>query len=73
MILSRAASAHLRQGDVDAGCDAAHRALDLAEQLQSARLNEHIETMVSDLRPVGNATYAQELLDRAAAVMGATN
>ncbi|WP_375256761.1 XRE family transcriptional regulator [Streptomyces sp. MNP-20] len=73
LFLCRAASAHLRQGDVDAGCDTAHRALDLAEQLQSARLNEHIETMLSDLQPLGNATYAQELLDRAAAVTGAGN
>jgi transcriptional regulator with XRE-family HTH domain/tetratricopeptide (TPR) repeat protein len=73
LFLSRAASAHLRQGDVEAGCDTAHRALDLAEQLQSARFTEHVETMLGDLQPVGDATYARELLDRAAAVTGARN
>ncbi|MGW1374736.1 helix-turn-helix domain-containing protein [Streptomyces sp. NPDC002446] len=71
LFLSRAASAHLRQGDVEAGCDTAHRALELAERLQSARLNEHVETMLGDLQAVGDTTYAQELLDRAAAVTGA--
>ncbi|UYB40930.1 helix-turn-helix domain-containing protein [Streptomyces sp. Je 1-4] len=73
LFLSRAASAHVRQGDAEAGCDTAHRALDLAEQLQSARLNEHVESMLSDLEAVGDATYAQDLLDRGAAVTGARN
>ncbi|MEV6723577.1 helix-turn-helix transcriptional regulator [Streptomyces xanthochromogenes] len=71
LFLTRAASAYLRQGDVEAGCDSAHEALDLAEQLQSHRLNEHVETMLNDLHAVGDSTYAQELLDRAATLAGA--
>ncbi|MFE9407335.1 helix-turn-helix domain-containing protein [Streptomyces sp. NPDC006704] len=73
LFLSRAASAHLRQGDAEAGCNAAHRALDLAEQLQSARLNEHVEAMLTDLQTVGNGTHARDLVDRATAVTGAGN
>ncbi|MEU7576744.1 helix-turn-helix transcriptional regulator [Streptomyces sp. NPDC041068] len=71
LFLARTASAHLRQGDIDAGCGIAHETLDLAEQLQSARLNEHVEAMLSDLQTAGDATYAQELLDRAATLTGA--
>ncbi|WP_252922973.1 MULTISPECIES: helix-turn-helix domain-containing protein [unclassified Streptomyces] len=70
LFLSRAASAHIREGDVDAGCATAHEALDLAEQLQSARLNEHIENMLADLQPVSHTPYARELVERAAVVMG---
>lgn len=65
LFLSRAASAYIREGDVDAGCATAHEALDLAEQLQSGRLNEHIETMLDDLQPVSHTPYARDLLDRA--------
>ncbi|WP_329453314.1 helix-turn-helix domain-containing protein (plasmid) [Streptomyces sp. NBC_01724] len=70
LFLSRAASAHIREGDVDAGCATAYEALDLAEQLQSARLNEHIETMLRDFQPVRNAPCTRELLERAAVVVG---
>ncbi|MFG3041743.1 helix-turn-helix domain-containing protein [Streptomyces sp. NPDC048330] len=70
LFLSRAASAHIREGDVDAGCATAHEALDLAEQLQSARLNEHIKSMLADLQPVSHTPYARDLLERAAVVTG---
>lgn len=70
LFLSRAASAHIREGDIDAGCATAHEALDLAEQLQSARLNEHIESMLADLQPVSHTPYARDLLERAAVVTG---
>jgi hypothetical protein len=72
-IHGQAGSCYLDLGDVEAGCNTAHRALDLAEQLQSARLNEHVETMLGDLQAVGDAAYARELLDRANAVTGAGN
>ncbi|MFE7585928.1 helix-turn-helix domain-containing protein [Streptomyces gardneri] len=70
LFLTRAASAHLREGDVDAGCATAHEALDLAEQLQSARLNDHIQNMLAELQPVNHTPYARDLQERAAAVMG---
>ncbi|WP_332757690.1 helix-turn-helix transcriptional regulator [Streptomyces sp. MT206] len=71
LFLSRAASAYLRKGELEAGCATAHQALDLAEQLQSARLNEHIDGMVGELAPVRRSPYARELIDRAALVTGA--
>ncbi|MFJ7590283.1 helix-turn-helix domain-containing protein [Streptomyces sp. NPDC097617] len=71
LFLSRAASAYLRQGELEAGCAMAHHALDLAEQLQSARLNEHIEDMIGELAPARRSPYARELTDRAALVTGA--
>ncbi|MGW0731783.1 helix-turn-helix domain-containing protein [Streptomyces sp. NPDC002851] len=73
LIMTRAASAHLRQGDAEAGCDSAHHALDLAEQLQSTRLNEHVTTMLADLKASGDTPYARELLDRAATMTAARN
>ncbi|WP_327356355.1 XRE family transcriptional regulator [Streptomyces sp. NBC_01304] len=71
LFLSRAAAAYIEQGEVEAGCVTAHEALDLAERLQSARLNEHIETMLNAITPVTHAPYARDLLERAAAVTGA--
>lgn len=68
LFLSRAATAHAEQGDLEAGSATAHEVLDLAEQLQSARLNEHVETMLRQLHPVSHSPYAQEVLERAAAV-----
>ncbi|MFI1649770.1 helix-turn-helix domain-containing protein [Streptomyces avidinii] len=70
LFLSRAASAYLRKGELEAGCATAHQALDLAEQLQSARLNEHIEAMLGELAPVSRSPYARDLIDRAALVTG---
>lgn len=70
LFLSRAASAYLRKGELEAGCSTAHQALDLAEQLQSARLNEHIDAMVGELAPVSRDPYARDLIDRAALVTG---
>ncbi|WP_301364615.1 helix-turn-helix domain-containing protein [Streptomyces xanthophaeus] len=70
LFLSRAASAYLRQGELEAGCSTAHQALDLAEQLHSARLDEHIDAMVGELAPAGRDPYARELIDRAALVTG---
>ncbi|MFG2703126.1 helix-turn-helix domain-containing protein [Streptomyces sp. NPDC048386] len=71
LFLSRAATAHIDQGDLEAGCAAAHEALDLAEQLESARLNDHVQVMLRRLQPVIHTPYAQEVLERAATVTGA--
>ncbi|MGX1668583.1 helix-turn-helix domain-containing protein [Streptomyces sp. NPDC055400] len=70
LFLSRAATAHIEQGDLEAGCATAHEALDLAEQLQSARLNEHVEAMRRQIHSVSHSPYAQAVLERAAAVTG---
>lgn len=67
LILSRSATAQIRSGDAEAGIATAHTAIDLAEQLQSARLNEHIQTMTDELTPLIRAPYARDLLERATA------
>ncbi len=70
LFLSRAATAHLANGDLEAGSVTAHEALDLADQLQSARLNDHIDVMLGHLRPVIHSPYAQGVLERAAGAAG---
>lgn len=69
LFLSRAATAHIEQGDVEAGCAAAHEALDLASKLRSARLDNHIVSMVDQLGSVGHSPYAQDVLERRAAML----
>ncbi|MDX3224508.1 helix-turn-helix transcriptional regulator [Streptomyces sp. ME19-01-6] len=71
LFLSRAATAHFADGDLEAGSVAAHEALDLADQLQSARLNDHIDVMLGHLRPVIHSPYAQGVLERATGPAGA--
>ena len=68
LFLSRAATAHVEQGDLDAGSATAHEVLDLAEKLQSARLDSHVTSMIQRLHPVAHNPYAQEVLERRAAM-----
>ncbi|MPY38567.1 helix-turn-helix transcriptional regulator [Streptomyces phyllanthi] len=70
LFLSRAAIAHFEQGDLEAGSATAHEALDLADQLQSARLSDHIDVMLRQLQPVIHSPYAQDVLERAAGMTG---
>ncbi|MFJ9420027.1 helix-turn-helix domain-containing protein [Streptomyces sp. NPDC101227] len=70
LILSRAATAQFREGDLEAGCATAHDAIDLAAHLQSARLNEHVHAMAGELSTARTAPYARELLERCALVTG---
>lgn len=70
LFLSRAATAHTAQGDLEAGCAVAHEALDLAEHLQSARFNEHVQTMLDQLSAADQSPYAQGVLERAIAMQG---
>ncbi|WP_260608851.1 helix-turn-helix domain-containing protein [Streptomyces sp. WAC 01325] len=66
--LSRAATAHIDQGDLEAGCSTAHEVLDLAEKLRSARFDSHVASMIQQLHPVAHNPYAQEVLERRAAM-----
>lgn len=68
LFLSRAATAHIEQGDLEAGCATAHEALDLAAKLQSARFNSHITSMIQHIHPVAHSPYAQDVLERRAAM-----
>ncbi|WP_435211976.1 helix-turn-helix domain-containing protein [Streptomyces sp. bgisy034] len=71
LFLSRAATAHIEQGDLDAGCATAHEVLDLAEKLQSARFDNHVTSMIRQLHPVAHSPYAQDVLERRAAMAAA--
>ncbi|WP_435220749.1 helix-turn-helix domain-containing protein [Streptomyces sp. Tue6028] len=64
LFLSRAATAHIEQGDLEAGCATAHEVLDLAAKLQSARFDNHVTSMIDQLHPVVHSPYAQDLLER---------
>ncbi|MDO0936571.1 helix-turn-helix transcriptional regulator [Streptomyces sp. DG2A-72] len=68
LFLSRAATAHIEQGDLEAGCATAHEVLDLAEKLQSARFDSHVTSMIQQLHPVAHSPYAQDVLERRTAV-----
>lgn len=68
LFLSRAATAHVNQGDIEAGCSTAHEVLDLAEKLQSARFDHHVTSMMQHLYSVAHSPYAQEVLERRAAM-----
>ncbi|WP_406498315.1 helix-turn-helix domain-containing protein [Streptomyces sp. NBC_00846] len=68
--LAREATAHMRTGDPEAGCAAGHRALDMAERVDSARLTDHISTMLDEVRPMANTPYARDLLERGRTVRG---
>ena len=61
---TRAASAHLRSGEREAGYAAAERAMALAENVRSARLEEHFQQVADELQTLGTDTRAADLLDR---------
>jgi len=61
---TRAASAHLRSGEREAGYGAAERAMTLAENIQSARLDEHLQQVADELQTLSSDTRAADLLGR---------
>lgn len=67
--LSRAATAQMRAGDADAGCVTGHQVLSLVDGVQSARLDEHLQSMLQEAQRFGSAAPAKALLDRGAAVL----
>ncbi|MFD9060519.1 helix-turn-helix domain-containing protein [Kitasatospora purpeofusca] len=70
LFASRAASAHLLAGDRYGGFEAADSALTLAANVQSARLNEHLEQAVEHLRAIPDPR-SSELVERSRQVMAA--
>ena len=67
--LSRAATAQMRAGDADAGYATAHDVLALAEGIHSARLDEHLRTMLNEARSHVTSAPARELVERGESVM----
>ncbi|MEU8926220.1 helix-turn-helix domain-containing protein [Kitasatospora sp. NPDC048545] len=70
LFASRAASAHFLAGDRDGGFAAADSALNLAANIQSVRLNEHLEQAVEHLQTI-SGHRSNELIERSRQVMAA--
>ncbi|MBB0243597.1 helix-turn-helix domain-containing protein [Streptomyces alkaliphilus] len=72
LIMSRASIAHIRNGDLEAGCTTAHDALTLAERLRSARLRDHLEDIAEELAPYRDTPPARDLTERVIATLPLT-
>lgn len=68
LFASRAASAHLATGERDHGYAEAEAALTLAKDVQSGRLNDHLERVATDLTAIKDAR-ATELVERSRLVL----
>ncbi|MET7685642.1 helix-turn-helix transcriptional regulator [Streptomyces sp. NPDC005423] len=67
--LSRAATAQMRAGDVDAGCATGQEVLTMVDGIQSARLDEHLRTMLREARQFESAAPVRPLLERGEALL----
>ncbi|WP_029387851.1 helix-turn-helix domain-containing protein [Streptomyces leeuwenhoekii] len=67
--LSRAATAQMRAGDIDAGSVIGHEVLALVAGVRSARLDDNLATMLTEARRYSSAAPARELLERGQTVM----
>ncbi|GAA4802982.1 helix-turn-helix transcriptional regulator [Streptomyces ziwulingensis] len=67
--LSRAATAQMRAGEADAGCAIAHDVLALADGIQSARLDDHLRSMLTEARSLVPGACGKDLLERGSVVM----
>lgn len=67
--LSRAATAQMRAGDADTGCATGQEVLTLAGGVRSARLGEHLQSMLDEARKFSGSRPARDLLDRGRSVL----
>ncbi|TKT03682.1 helix-turn-helix domain-containing protein [Streptomyces lasalocidi] len=67
--LSRAATAQMRAGNVDAGSAIGHEVLALVTGVRSARLDDNLATMLTEAHRYSSAAPARELLERGQIVM----
>ncbi|MFD7550546.1 helix-turn-helix domain-containing protein [Streptomyces sp. NPDC059816] len=67
--LSRAATAQMRAGDVDAGSATGHEVLSLVAGVRSARLDDNLALMLSEAGRYSSVALAQELLEHGQAVL----
>ncbi|MDT3398704.1 XRE family transcriptional regulator [Streptomyces sp. B1866] len=65
MYLSRMATAHLQQGELDAACDFATESLTLLADLNSARSTDQLRDFAKQLAPYRDNPAASDFLDRA--------
>ncbi|MGW1411871.1 helix-turn-helix domain-containing protein [Streptomyces sp. NPDC002403] len=67
--LSRAATAQMRAGDADAGCVTGQEVLTLAGRVRSARLDEHLQSMLDEARQFSGSGPVRDLLGRGLMVL----
>ncbi|MFD3524533.1 helix-turn-helix domain-containing protein [Streptomyces sp. NPDC058653] len=67
--LSRAATAQLRAGDADAGCATGQEVLSLVDGVRSARLDDHLYSMLREARHFNDAAPAQSFLERGRTIL----
>ncbi|WP_329562069.1 XRE family transcriptional regulator [Kitasatospora sp. NBC_01266] len=70
---ARAASAHLRSGESEAGYAAVENVLELAVGVRSSRLYEHLGRTADDLRSFGGGARTRELIERADLLLAQRN
>ncbi|MFD4994701.1 helix-turn-helix domain-containing protein [Streptomyces buecherae] len=68
--LSRAATAQRRAGNTDAGCAIGHEVIALAAGIRSARLDDHLQKMLSEFRQANPPALTRELLECGDALLG---
>ncbi|WP_030898809.1 helix-turn-helix domain-containing protein [Streptomyces sp. NRRL F-5126] len=61
--LSRAATAQMRAGDADAGCAIGEEVLMLVNGVHSARLNEHLHSMLHEARQSGDTVATRSFVE----------
>ncbi|MFI5751176.1 helix-turn-helix domain-containing protein [Streptomyces sp. NPDC051644] len=62
--LTRAATAQMRAGDADAGAATGHEVLTMVDGIRSARLDEHLRSMLREAHQFGSAAPVRMFLDR---------
>jgi hypothetical protein len=62
--LSRAATAQMQAGDADAGCATGQEVMEMVSGIRSARLDEHLRSMLRQARQFGGAAPVRALLER---------
>jgi hypothetical protein len=61
--LSRAATAQMRAGDADAGCAIGEEVLTMVHGVHSARLNEHLHSMLHEARQFGDTVATRSFIE----------
>ncbi|MGW1146109.1 helix-turn-helix domain-containing protein, partial [Streptomyces sp. NPDC002454] len=67
--LSRAATAHMQTKNPDAGWDIAQEVLPLVDGVHSARLDDHLRSMLAEVRRFEDSPAARDLLEHGESVM----
>ncbi|MFI1831389.1 XRE family transcriptional regulator [Streptomyces sp. NPDC020412] len=66
LYLSRMATAHYQQGDLDGACQTGMQALDLLDTLNSPRSNDHVRDLAAAMNNHGAVSVVREFRDRVA-------